>query len=359
MLGSSLVFVAEKEGYAWNLNVDGHIHTEEISSDLFTLGFAGKAVEHNTIVKLVSAKEHQSEFTLVRWSFSTPVFGKRASSTTTTTASKEQTQASITESIEQGATIDAVETVKVTPVSEKHHDDHHEAKIIAGTVAAGAAAAGAIAAIAHHQHKDDAQKQSQTSTTVTTGHSTTTVTVTIEEIKVTIYQWFLRYNGRVSTRLQQGGDNVKADVERLAKEAREELTVIIKESKTKAQQGWTSSAEAIAELDVALNKVQTSVLEQVTEVETVVKETTKVDEATHKLTLVADKAKSSIHTHLDHSTSIIHGHINNSKVEGHHHAGAITAGVGATIGGAIAVHEGTKKVSVFTSCMNLSIVTPI
>ncbi|CAO3593888.1 unnamed protein product [Absidia cylindrospora] len=348
--GSSLVLVSATEGYAWNLNIDGHIHSEEIDQDLLVLGYAGSELQHNTTVELVSAKEHQSKYTLIQWSFSTPVFGKRASSTaaSTTTDTKEQTHASITASIEQGAIIDAVESVKVDHAAEQHHDHHTGAKVAVGAAVVAAAGA-AAAAVVHHQHHDSDKQSQQPTTAVTTTtqqdhHSTTVVTVTIEEIKTTIYHWYLRFNGRVSARLQQGGDNVKADIEQLSKEAREELVVVIKDSKDKAHKGWAANEKAHAELDVVLGKVQTSVLEQVTEVETVVKTTTDVDVIHKKLTGIADKAKSSIHTHIDASTGIIHSHHDSSKGEGHHHTGAIAAGAIATgVAGAIAVHEHQDK----------------
>jgi hypothetical protein len=291
------------------LNVDGHIHSEEINHDLFAFGYSGTDLQHNTDINLVSVKEQQSKYTLIQWSFSTPVFGKRTSSTTET---KEQTHASVTASIEQGATIDAVETVKIAPVTEEHHDDHTGVK-----VAAGLAAAGAVAGIIHHQQgKKQTEQQS---------HSSTTVTVTIEEIKVTIYQWYLRFNGRVSARLQQGGADAKTDVEHITKEAREELTVIIKESKDKANKGWAANEKANAELEIALQKVQGSVLEQVTEVETIVKTTTEVDVINKKLIGTADKAKTSIYHHLDSSIHSIHSHHAADAVAGeilvddHHH----------------------------------------
>ncbi|KAI8099177.1 uncharacterized protein BX664DRAFT_354644 [Halteromyces radiatus] len=307
-IDSSLIMVTDTEGYKWNLNVDGHIHTEEISEDLFALGFAGTQVQHDTAVLLVSTKKQQSEFTLVRWSFSTPVFGKRAAHNDTTT--KEETHASITASIEKGATIDAVETVKATPIATTTTEDH--------------------------------------TSTVTQEHHTSSsnVVITVEEFKVIVYQWFLRFNRRVSARLEQGGDDTKADVERITKESREEFAVLIKDTKDKAHKEYNSTSEhAVSEFEVAIQKVEGSVSEQINQVETIVKtsKTTEVDSIKEKLAQVAEKTKSTINTHFDHSVSTIEGHVEKAKTDRLHEAAVVATGVTA-VGGALAIaHDHQDK----------------
>jgi hypothetical protein len=265
-------------------------------------------------------------------------------------------------------------------------DHHHTSAIIGGALAVGAAVAGAVAveSAIEHKHKKD---QAQVSTThgVTAGSATSKVaevdvtgtisevsenvqiadvkkadgtlatavivegtvdknsTVVIEEVKVTVFGWYKSLNERIAARLRQGGDNTKSDVERITKDAREELTVIIKETKDKAHKGLASDEKATAELEVALEKVQGSVLEQVTEVETIVKTTTEVDVITEKLTAATEKTKASINVHLDAHADVIHEHVEKKKSHAGAIAGSIAAGA-AIVGGAIAKgHRDTEK----------------
>jgi hypothetical protein len=230
----------------------------------------------------------------------------------------------------------------------EHHDQekknhHHTSAIIGGALAVGAVVAGAAALEhVHDKHKDEAAKKVEEQKVVEAIHGANATTV-IEEVKVTVYTWYKSLNERIAARLQQGGDNAKEDVERITKEARKELTVVIKESKDKAHKGWVANEKANAELEVALEKVQGTVLEQVTEVETIVKTTTEVDVITEKLNAATEKTKTSINVHLDESTNVIHEHVEKAKSNAGVIAGAIVAGT-AVIGGGIAkVHHDTEK----------------
>jgi hypothetical protein len=230
-----------------------------------------------------------------------------------------------------------------------HHDEgkkdhHHTSAIVGGALAVGAVVAGAAAleSAVEHKHKHDEAKKAEESKVVEAGKVASATTV-IEEVKVTVFGWYKSLNDRIAARLQQGGADAKSDVERITKEAREELTVIIKESKDKANKGWAANEKANAELEIALQKVQGSVLEQVTEVETVVKTTTEVDVITKKLTAATEKAKTSIDIHLDESHVAIHEHVEKSKSHAGAIAGTIAAGT-AIVGGVIAKkHHDDKK----------------
>jgi hypothetical protein len=180
----------------------------------------------------------------------------------------------------------------------------------------------------------------------------------IETVKVTVFGWYKTLNDRIAARLQQGGDNAKEDVERITKEAREELTVIIKESKDKAHKGLASDEKATAELEIALEKVQGTVLEQVTEVETIVKTTTEVDVITEKLTAATEKTKTSINVHLDEHAGAIHEHVEKKKSHSGAIAGTIAAGT-AIVGGIIAKkHHDHKEAEKKVSSMDIFNVVP-
>jgi hypothetical protein len=258
-------------------------------------------------------------------------------------------------------TKDTEEKLKVTITQEKvtkvvdtesgktvdHHDQakkdhHHTSAIVGGALAVGAVVAGAAAleSAVEHKHKHDEAKKVE-------AEKIASATTVVETVKVTVFGWYKSLNDRIAARLQEGGADAKTDVERITKEAREELTVIIKESKDKANKGWAANEKANAELEIALQKVQGSVLEQVTEVETIVKTTTEIDVINKKLTAATEKAKTSIDVHLDQSTATIHEHVEKSKSHAGAIAGTIAAGT-AVVGGAIAKkhHDAEKKAHV-------------
>ncbi|KAL0083561.1 hypothetical protein J3Q64DRAFT_1641628, partial [Phycomyces blakesleeanus] len=98
----------------WALNVDGEIYLES-HKDL-VLGHKGTTVKDDTEVVL-SNKETDTESTttrsIIRWKFTTPIFGKK---TTTTSTSAPAPIGSITEAIEQGAVITKTEHAPVKVV---------------------------------------------------------------------------------------------------------------------------------------------------------------------------------------------------------------------------------------------------
>ena len=164
----------------------------------------------------------------------------------------------------------------------------------------------------------------------------------VKDVKENVHGWFGTINKRISDRVEKGGDNVKTDVEKITKDAREELHVIIKDSKDKVGKCETVTGETKAELDKTIAEVHESVLEKVTEVEHVVN-THKETEIAGKVTEIVDKSKDHVADKLDKSTTIVHEKIEKvKKPEEHHHTAAIIGGGVAIIGG-IAAGIAVKK----------------
>ncbi|CAO3588419.1 unnamed protein product [Absidia cylindrospora] len=210
---------------------------------------------------------------------------------------------------------------------------HSNIGAIAGGIACGAVIEGGIIAKKHHDDKqsiDTVDDQEQE----TKKHHDVKMTTTQEKVTKVV--------DSESGKVVDHHDQEKKDhhhLDRITKEAREELTVVIKDSKDKAHKRWTANEKANAELEVALIKVQATVLEQVTEVETVVKTTAEVDVINQKLTSATEKAN--IDTVDDQEQE-------NTKTQPHSNAGAIagTIACGTAIGGGIIAkkhHESKKK----------------
>ncbi|CAO3651833.1 unnamed protein product [Cunninghamella echinulata] len=212
-------------GYKWVLNADGNIHTEESNGDILVFGYEGTELKDNTIVKLYTAKKSEStSYTLIRWGFTTPVFGKRktdtsassTTTTTTTTTSQQETHASITASIEQGATIDTLETVQVT----KQEEDHYANEINNMTI------------------------------------------VTVEHVRIVVRTWWLRLVKNITERAEKEGASEE-----------EIKTIIAKEKETlyakldKATAG-TTDKRVSEELAIAIKESKTLVEQQTTEAHT-------------------------------------------------------------------------------------------
>ncbi|KAI8393507.1 uncharacterized protein BYT42DRAFT_507095 [Radiomyces spectabilis] len=145
------------------------------------------------------------------------------------------------------------------------------------------------------------------------------IAVVVEETKVYVQEWFRRLTDRVSQRVQQGGDNVSADVALIISEARQEITVITENSKSKLQSkvdvtSTTNASELLIiqeaqkKMDVTITQVQESVLVKVTEVEQIALES---DSATvsEKLSVVCQETTEKIHTSLTMSEKLIEHHL--------------------------------------------------
>ncbi|CAO3651459.1 unnamed protein product [Cunninghamella blakesleeana] len=250
-------------GYKWVLNADGNIHTEETNDDILVLGFAGSELKENTIVKLYSAKKSETTgYTLVKWGFTTPVFGKRktessaSTTTTTTTTSQQETHASITASIEQGATIDNLESVEVTKEEEKEIDINDMS------------------------------------------------VVTVEHVRIVVRTWWLRLVHRITIRAQEQGaseeeiktiiakekETLYAKLDQAAKNTTdkrvsEELAIAVKESKTIVEK-QTSVAHNVAVQVITSTDKNTKIQE--------LNKLTKITEEQLNVTVTEEKVKQSV-----------------------------------------------------------------
>ncbi|ORX57527.1 hypothetical protein DM01DRAFT_1372553 [Hesseltinella vesiculosa] len=287
------VLVDAKDGYAWNLSVDGHIHTDE-ATGLFVFARSGSETIDNEQVHLVSASETLGKRALIQWSFSSPVFGKRAGAAGASAEAVEET-------------IESVETVTTIETEAPASDSH-----IAETVTAGLAV-GAVAAA--DQFKDN---------------KITTVT----NVRETVRTWWLRVIRIVRTKKEQGESD--ADI---AKYMDTEKTALYEHLDWSVKNHGDKKVSE--ELAVAVQQSKVLVGEQTTEVHGIIKGNdkqgaadkldtlSKVTEEKIKVVVIAGEKKP------EHE----HHHVSAGEVVG----GIAAAGAAVIAGGLALEHHKEKK----------------
>ncbi|KAF7721215.1 hypothetical protein EC973_005100, partial [Apophysomyces ossiformis] len=223
-----------------------------------------------------------------------------------------------------------------------------------------------IAAIVGTVAKVGYDKHASTTKDITKAH----VAIFVEDTKSSVSRWFARLTSRVGERVRKGGDNVTSDVEYIIKEAREEISLIITESKNAVDSKFSIQGksnddilvlqEAHKNIEVTLVQVQESVLAQVAEVQEIAKVSTVTDiseklaaiteATTTQIGTVLTKSEVAVTEHLDvvvdtkHTSGTEHDEQHQLTKDSHKHtAEKVLAGAAVVAAGAAIVHEVTKK----------------